>query len=304
VVNFADRGLQLTRAVRAIKVWLAVQTFGVDAFRAAIDRSIDLTIAAQQWIQADSHLELVSPASLGILTFRRRGLPHESSNVVDRRNEEIVTSLALSGDVVLTSTVIAGRYAIRLCVLNHTSGEADVRYALERVASVEIAEAAAGPQPDEGADRAARQAALTDRWLTAHEVTPDDLRTIAGFGSVTEEQAVRFLGTAHEERYKTGQPITERWAQARTFYIVLDGRLSVRLNDHEVNALGVGDHLGEIAAIDWGRDFSYGRTAAVIATAPTSVLAFPASALRELMADAPDVDRAMRRIAQTRLQSS
>ena len=303
-VNFADRGLQLTRASRAIKVWLAIQTFGVNAFRAAIDRSIDLTVAAQRWIEADPRLELVTPASLGILTFRQRGLPYESSDVVDRRNEEIVTSLAMSGDVVLTSTVIGGRYAIRLCVLNHTSGAVDVRYALERVASAEFAEEPTSPPPDAGAARAARQAALLDRWLTAHEVTPEDLRTIAGFGLVTDEQASRFLGTAHEERYAAGQAITERWARARTFYIVLDGRLSVRLNDHEVNVLGVGDHFGEIAAIDWGRDFSFGRTAAVIATVPTSVLAFPASALRELMADAPDVDRSMRRIAQSRLRSS
>ena len=32
-VNFADRGLQLTRASRAIKVWLAIGTVGLDAFR-------------------------------------------------------------------------------------------------------------------------------------------------------------------------------------------------------------------------------------------------------------------------------
>src|SRR4051794_34531348 len=63
-VNFADRGLQLTRASRAIKVWLAVQTFGVDAFRAAIDRAIDLTAEAQRAIEADPRLELVSEASL------------------------------------------------------------------------------------------------------------------------------------------------------------------------------------------------------------------------------------------------
>ena len=53
VVNFADRGLQLTRASRAIKVWLAIQTFGLDAFRAAIDRAMDLTLAAQARIEAD-----------------------------------------------------------------------------------------------------------------------------------------------------------------------------------------------------------------------------------------------------------
>ena len=76
-VNFADRGLQLTRASRAIKVWLAIETFGLDAFRATIDRAIDQTLAAQARIEADPRLELVTPASLGILTFRRRGAPGE-----------------------------------------------------------------------------------------------------------------------------------------------------------------------------------------------------------------------------------
>ena len=300
-VNFADRGLQLTRASRAIKVWLAIQTFGVDAFRASIDRAIDLTHGAQAWIEADPRLELVTPASLGILTFRRR-VPEESPEVEDRHNEAIVASLAASGDLVLTSTTIRGRYAIRLCVLNHTSGEADVRYALDRVASAEAVAGSGAPAVDEGAERAARQAALTANWLTAHEVEPDDLRNVAGFGSLTDEQARRFLGTAREERYEEGQALTERWTLARTFFIVLDGRLSVRMDDREVNVLGPGDHLGEIAAINWGRDFSYGRTATVLAVAPTTVLAFPAAALLELMADAPDVDRSMRRIAQSRLR--
>ena len=76
----------------------------------------------------------------------------------------------------------------------------------------------------------------------------------------------------------------------------------MRIDDHEVNALGPGDYLGEIAAIDWGRDFSYGRTATVIATEPPRVLALPAAALRELMAEAPEVDRAIRATAADRLR--
>ena len=80
-VNFADRGLQLTRASRAIKVWLAIETFGLDAFRAAIDRAIDQTLAAQARIEADARLELVTPACLGSLTFRRRGLAGEHAPI-------------------------------------------------------------------------------------------------------------------------------------------------------------------------------------------------------------------------------
>ena len=299
-VNFADRGLQLTRASRAIKVWLAIQTFGVDAFRSVIDRSIDLTIAAQARIEADERLELITPASLGILSFRRRGMPEATPEQVDLLNERVVAELAAAGDVLLTSTVIRGRYAIRLCVLNHTSAAGDVDHALERVASVAVTVgdgAASASHPE----RAAVQAAVALDWLTAHDMTAGDLRRIPAFGSVTDDQADRFLAMGREEAYAIGDAITERWALARTFYIVRSGGLSVRVGDREVNTLRPGDHLGEISAIDWGRDFSYGRTATVVATEPTHLLAFPAAALREMMLDNPAVDRAIRRVAQARL---
>jgi glutamate/tyrosine decarboxylase-like PLP-dependent enzyme len=302
-VNFADRGLQLTRASRAIKVWLAIQTFGLDAFRAVIDRAMDLTLEAQARIEADPRLELITPASLGILTFRRRGASGANEADVDRTNATIVATLADAGDVLLTSTLIAGRYAIRLCILNHSSSSDDVAYALDRVATVEVGDVGAeAPRSDgDASGRAARQAALAGDWLDAGRMSADELRALPIFASADEDAAVRFLATGREESYQVGQVVTERWTLTRTFYLVLDGRLSVRVEGREVNVLEVGDHLGEIAAIDWGRDFSYGRTATVIATAPTRLLAFPAAALRELMTEVPGVDRAIRRIAQARL---
>jgi glutamate/tyrosine decarboxylase-like PLP-dependent enzyme len=298
-VNFADRGLQLTRASRAIKVWLAVQAFGVAAFRTAIDRAIDLTLAAQRLIEADPRLELVTPASLGLLTFRRRGQVGETPEHTDRWNEQIVTSIAPSGDVLLTSTAIHGRYAIRLCVLNHTSGPADVAYAIERVATADVAIPAAAPR--HRPERAAEQARIDAGSPVLDAVDPAALRAIAPFAAVTDDQATRFLATGRLERHGAGDAVTERWALARSFYLVRSGSLSVRIEGREVNVLGPSDHLGEIAAMDWGRDFGYARTATVVALEPTELFAFPAAALRELMADNPDVDRAIRRVAQARL---
>ena len=46
-VNFSDRGLQLTRSCRALKLWISLRYFGVAAFRAAIDRCLDLALHAQ-----------------------------------------------------------------------------------------------------------------------------------------------------------------------------------------------------------------------------------------------------------------
>jgi Pyridoxal-dependent decarboxylase conserved domain/Cyclic nucleotide-binding domain len=44
-VNFADRGLQLSRGFRAFKVWVTVHTFGLAAFRAAIQHNLELADA-------------------------------------------------------------------------------------------------------------------------------------------------------------------------------------------------------------------------------------------------------------------
>ena len=306
-VDFADRGLQLTRASRAIKVWLAIQTFGLDAFRVAIDRALDLTLAAQAIIEADERLELVSAASLGVLTFRQRGRAGESAEDLDRRNEAVVAALAAAGDLVLTSTVVRGRYAIRLCVLNHSSRREDVAYVLERFAASDaraqapLAAPALRDEPISQGQRAALQAGVAIPWLDGPAVRPAELRSVGLFASITDGQASRLLAMGRTEEFAAGAVVAERWAHARTFYLVRSGRLAVRIDEREVNVLAAGDHFGEIAAIDWGRDFSYGRTASVVALEPSAVVAFPAAALHELMAEAPEVDRAIRRIAQARL---
>jgi hypothetical protein len=305
-VNFADRGLQLTRASRAIKIWLAIETFGLDAFRVAIDRAMDLTIEAQRRIEADDRLELLTPACLGVVTFRRRGRPGDSAADVDRRNESIVGALAADGDVLLTSTFIGGRYAIRLCVLNHSSDLPDVVHALDRVAALDLPDGGAATVDTAerlGRERAARQATVFVDSTSGRHMSVGELRRVPAFEAIGADQAARLLAAAREITVRAGDAVIERWALARTFYLVRSGALEVRIDDHLVNTLGPGDHFGEVGAIDWGRDFGYGRTATVIATEDTRLVTIPAAALRALMAESPDVDRAIRRIAQERLAS-
>jgi glutamate/tyrosine decarboxylase-like PLP-dependent enzyme len=128
-VNFADRGIQLTRSARSFKLWLSLKYFGVGAFRRAIDRSLDLAIHTQEVVEATPELELVSPAMLGVVCFRRR-YPDLEEGAADARNMELVGSLRDSGEGFISSTRVEGRYALRICVLNHRSGEEDVERVL------------------------------------------------------------------------------------------------------------------------------------------------------------------------------
>jgi len=61
--------------------------------------------------------------------------------------------------------------------------------------------------------------------------------------------------------------VTERWAHARTFYVVLDGEVAVTIEVIEVNRLAGGDSFGEIALV---RDTN--RTATVRALEPSALV--------------------------------
>jgi glutamate/tyrosine decarboxylase-like PLP-dependent enzyme len=70
-VNLGDWGLQLSRGFRALKVWMSVQAFGLAAFRAAIDRDMELAAYAEELVRGQAELTLMAPATLGIVCFRR-----------------------------------------------------------------------------------------------------------------------------------------------------------------------------------------------------------------------------------------
>jgi aromatic-L-amino-acid decarboxylase len=129
-VNFADRGIQLTRATRALKLWLSLHAFGVGAFRAAIDRSLDLALQAEERVRASAELELLSPATLGIVCFRRRPAGVDGEPELEALNQDLDRRLAESGEGLVSSTRVDGRYALRMCVLGHRSGEEDVERVL------------------------------------------------------------------------------------------------------------------------------------------------------------------------------
>jgi glutamate/tyrosine decarboxylase-like PLP-dependent enzyme len=136
-VNFGERGIQLTRAARAIKIWLSLQYFGVNAFRTAIDRSLDFTLDAQQYIEASPSLELMSPAQLGIVCFRRTGAGCDRDQL-ERLNENLLRELISSGSSMMSSTRINGEFALRFCVLNHRTRREDVLDVLQWFEASEI----------------------------------------------------------------------------------------------------------------------------------------------------------------------
>jgi glutamate/tyrosine decarboxylase-like PLP-dependent enzyme len=132
-VNFGDRGLQLTRAFRALGLWMSVKTFGVAAIRSAIAEALELTARAGAWIGASEGMELLSPPTLGVVCFRCHPRGWEAPEALEALNTRVQTRIVEEGTAMMSSTRLRGTYALRLCILNYRSRWEDVESTLGRV---------------------------------------------------------------------------------------------------------------------------------------------------------------------------
>jgi aromatic-L-amino-acid/L-tryptophan decarboxylase len=131
-VELRNRGPQLTRGSRALKLWVSLKVFGLDAFRAAIDHGIDLAEHAERALRSRHGWEVASPAQLGIVCFRRLedGL---DANAVDAFNDRLVQAAVLDGFAAPSSTVLDGRPVLRLCTINPRTTFADIDATITRL---------------------------------------------------------------------------------------------------------------------------------------------------------------------------
>jgi len=131
-VNFCDYGVQLTRGFRALKLWMSLKVFGLDAFRKAVSHGIALAEAAERMLRASDVWEVVTPAQLGLITFRYR-LRGEDDSLIDDFNRDLVGAMREDGFAFLSSTLVQGRVVLRLCTINPRTTETDLESSIRRL---------------------------------------------------------------------------------------------------------------------------------------------------------------------------
>ncbi|MEU1783549.1 aminotransferase class V-fold PLP-dependent enzyme [Streptomyces abikoensis] len=132
-VNLSDYGPQQSRGLRALKLWLSLKTFGAGAFRRAIEQGAALAEYAAGLVEAHPELELVTPPSLAILTFRYRPRDAPATWDADAAQAHISQRVCADGGAVLLTTTVRGATVLRMCTINPTSTRADVAYVLDLV---------------------------------------------------------------------------------------------------------------------------------------------------------------------------
>ena len=128
---FSEFGIQQTRGFRALKLWLTLQQVGENGYRELVSRDIGLARALQARVRERSDFELLAAGPLSITCFRY--CPPEADDV-EKLNRALLETVQREGRVFLTSTDLNGTFALRACIVNFRTTEADLDVLLDAIA--------------------------------------------------------------------------------------------------------------------------------------------------------------------------
>jgi hypothetical protein len=221
---------------------------------------------------------------------------------LERLNQRLADGLATSGQGLVSSTRLRGRFALRMCVLNHTSHAADVERVLDWFEQAPLSTAMAEPPALPHAyDRDPPVAHSWPNRRLGDGLDAETLRRLPLFQRLTDGELERIAGLAGERAVAAGEVIVEQWDASREFYVVFEGTAAVRTTERHLDDIGPGDFFGEIAALDWGASFGYARLATVTATSPMRLLVLANADLLALMEEIPEIAAQVSRAARDRL---
>jgi aromatic-L-amino-acid/L-tryptophan decarboxylase len=110
--NYSEYSTELSREWRGLRVWMPLVLHGVAAFREALDEKLDLAQEVDAGLREDPLLELPWVTQLTVTPFRLR-------DADDDANKELLRRINASKRVFLSSTLVHGRYTLRVCIVSH-----------------------------------------------------------------------------------------------------------------------------------------------------------------------------------------
>ena len=120
------RSFMCSRRVDALKVWVALQRYGVAGLGALYDQLCDTTRVLYEAVLERPRFQALHAPESNILCFRYIGDGPAPDTELDQVNLDLRTACNRQGDAWITTTVLAGRRVLRATIMNPrtTAGDA------------------------------------------------------------------------------------------------------------------------------------------------------------------------------------
>jgi len=134
---FAERGVELSRGFKALKVWMGIKTHGRRGYREQIARDVALAHFLAAEVDRRPNLERLAETVLSIANFRYRPADRALDDAaLDAVNRRIVNRLVGDGTFFLAPTILKERASLRVSITNFRTREEDLLFLLDEVERV------------------------------------------------------------------------------------------------------------------------------------------------------------------------
>jgi glutamate/tyrosine decarboxylase-like PLP-dependent enzyme len=107
-----NKGLENSRALRALPVWLALKAYGHQGYQELVKDNCAFASTAAELIVNTGLYELLAPVRLNIVLFKAKNIESVEEN------NQLLAEINKTGKIFMTSTVWAGKPALRIAVCN------------------------------------------------------------------------------------------------------------------------------------------------------------------------------------------
>jgi aromatic-L-amino-acid decarboxylase len=149
LVDFCLYSPELSRPFRGLRVWLPFKMHGAGAFREQLEEKLALTRLAADRIRAMEGMEILAEPQLSLFAFRLAPPGVDDPEILNRLNQKLLERVNARQRVFLTATTLAGRFALRICVLSFRTHRDRMEEGLEdlEAARREVLAALTAPPP-------------------------------------------------------------------------------------------------------------------------------------------------------------
>ena len=136
-------GPEMSRAFRALKVWMTLRHFGAEGLRRQIAGNAALAVHLHRLVSDHPDFEVLHQPVLNLYCFRflphalaGRALDATAEAAVDRLNQQIADLVQRSGLAMVMTTRLRGRVVLRFSITSHRTRQSDIDVTFETIARI------------------------------------------------------------------------------------------------------------------------------------------------------------------------
>ena len=125
-------GFELSRGFKALKVWMSLKEHGREKYAAMITQNNRHAAYLAELVELNPYLELTAPVSMSITCFRMIQ-PNWGEEALQALNKEILLRLQEEGIASPSSTILNGKYTLRIANVNQRTRKEDMELLVREV---------------------------------------------------------------------------------------------------------------------------------------------------------------------------